>query len=92
MFQSALTQACLSVVWCLAGLGAMLLGARRASRPVWIGGAALVGLVIVKLILIDRTHLKDLYAILGVLAVGSLLMVVGWFAPNPPKAEVQEPS
>lgn len=92
MFQSALTQACLSVVWCLAGLGAMLLGARRASRPIWIGGAALVGLVIVKLILIDRTHLKDLYAILGVLAVGSLLMVVGWFAPNPPKAEVQEPS
>nr|WP_305119083.1 DUF2339 domain-containing protein [Tahibacter harae] len=92
LFQSALTQACLSVVWCLAGLGAMLLGARRASRPVWIGGAALVGLVIVKLILVDRTHLKDLYAILGVLAVGSLLMVVGWFAPNPPRAEAQEPS
>lgn len=92
LFQSALTQACLSVVWCLAGLGAMLLGARRASRPIWIGGAALVGLVIVKLILVDRTHLKDLYAILGVLAVGSLLMVVGWFAPNPPRTEAQETS
>lgn len=85
MMRSALAQACLSVVWCLAGLAAMLTGARRVSRPIWIGGACLVGLVIVKLILIDRTHLKDLHAILGVLAVGSLLMVVGWFAPNPPK-------
>ncbi|WP_257389218.1 DUF2339 domain-containing protein, partial [Tahibacter caeni] len=85
MMRSALAQACLSVVWCLAGLAAMLTGARRRSRPIWIGGACLVGLVIVKLILIDRTHLKDLYAILGVLAVGGLLMVVGWFAPNPPK-------
>lgn len=85
LMRSALAQACLSVVWCLAGLAAMLTGARRRSRPIWIGGACLVGLVIVKLILIDRTHLKDLYAILGVLAVGGLLMVVGWFAPNPPK-------
>ncbi len=85
MMRSALAQACLSVVWCLAGLAAMLTGARRLSRPIWIGGACLVGLVIVKLILIDRTHLKDLHAILGVLAVGGLLMVVGYFAPNPPK-------
>lgn len=85
MMRSALAQACLSVIWCLAGLAAMLTGARRRSRAVWVGGACLVGLVIVKLILIDRTHLKDLYAILGVLAVGTLLMVVGYFAPNPPK-------
>lgn len=85
MMRSALAQACLSVVWCLAGLAAMLTGARRLSRPIWIGGACLVGLVIVKLILIDRTHLKDLHAILGVLAVGGLLMIVGYFAPNPPK-------
>jgi uncharacterized membrane protein len=85
MMRSALAQACLSVIWCLAGLTAMLTGARRRSRAIWIGGACLVGLVIVKLILIDRTHLKDLYAILGVLAVGTLLMIVGYFAPNPPK-------
>ncbi|MBL8297231.1 MAG: DUF2339 domain-containing protein [Rhodanobacteraceae bacterium] len=90
MLRSALAQACLSVIWCTAGLAAMLTGARRRSRPIWIGGACLVGLVIVKLILIDRTHLKDLYAILGVLAVGSLLMLVGYFAPNPPRQAESE--
>ena len=92
MFGSALAQAALSVVWCAAGLTAMLLGARRRSRPIWIGGAVLVGLVIVKLLLVDRTHLKDIYAILGVLAVGSLLMVVGYFAPNPPRQAAEEQS
>ena len=85
MFSSALAQALLSVVWCLAGLAAMLVGARRGSRAIWIGGATLVGIVIAKLILIDRSHLSDLSAILGVLAVGGLLLVVGWFAPNPPR-------
>lgn len=92
MFASALAQAALSVAWCGAGLAAMLLGARRRSRPIWIGGAVLVGLVIVKLLLVDRTHLKDIYAILGVLAVGSLLMVVGYFAPNPPRQPAEEAS
>ncbi|MDC8013341.1 DUF2339 domain-containing protein [Tahibacter soli] len=85
MFSSALAQALLSVVWCLAGLAAMLVGARRGSRAIWIGGATLVGIVIAKLILVDRSHLSDLSAILGVLAVGGLLLVVGWFAPNPPR-------
>lgn len=92
LLASALAQAALSVVWCAAGLTAMLLGARRRSRPIWIGGAVLVGLVIVKLLLVDRTHLKDIYAILGVLAVGSLLMVVGYFAPNPPRQAAEEES
>jgi uncharacterized membrane protein len=87
MFDSPLAQALLSVVWCLAGLTAMLVGARRGSRPIWIGGAALVGIVIAKLIVVDRSHLSDLSAILGVLAVGGLLLVVGWFAPNPPRRE-----
>ncbi|MEO8670666.1 MAG: DUF2339 domain-containing protein [Tahibacter sp.] len=92
MFHSALAQACLSVVWCLAGLAGMLIGARRSSRPIWIGGAALVGLVIAKLVLIDRSHLSDLSAILGVLAVGGLLMIVGWFAPNPPRVRTEASS
>ncbi|HJU40456.1 MAG TPA: DUF2339 domain-containing protein, partial [Tahibacter sp.] len=87
MFSSPLAQALLSVVWCLAGLAAMLVGARRGSRAIWIGGATLVGIVIAKLILVDRSHLSDLSAILGVLAVGGLLLVVGWFAPNPPRRD-----
>jgi uncharacterized membrane protein len=82
---SALAQAALSVVWTVAGIAAMLLGKRRGSRAVWIGGAALMALVIVKLLLVDRQHLHDLTAIVGVLVVGVLLVGVGYFAPAPPR-------
>ena len=62
---------------------AMLLGKRRGSRAVWFGGAALMGVVLVKLLLIDRQFLHDLPAIIGVLVVGILLVAVGYFAPVP---------
>ena len=47
--------------------------------------AVLMALVLVKLMLVDRNHLNDLSAILGVLVVGVLLVAVGYFAPVPPK-------
>jgi uncharacterized membrane protein len=85
LWHSALAQAALSIVWTSAGIAAMLLGKQRGSRAVWLGGAALMGVVIAKLLLIDRAHLHDLAAIVGVLVVGVLLVAVGYFAPAPPR-------
>ena len=88
MWTSPLAQAALSITWTLAGIAAMLLGKRRGSRAVWFGGAALMGVVLVKLLLIDRQFLHDLPAIIGVLVVGILLVAVGYFAPVPPRTAV----
>ncbi|MBS0589348.1 MAG: DUF2339 domain-containing protein, partial [Proteobacteria bacterium] len=87
MASSSLAQSALSIVWTLAGIAAMLAGKRRGSRAVWFGGAALMALVLVKLMLIDRNYLADLSAIVGVLVVGVLLVAVGYFAPVPPKTD-----
>ena len=89
LWQSPLAQAALSIVWTIAGIAAMLLGKQRGSRAVWLGGAVLMGVVIGKLLLIDRAHLHDLAAIVGVLVVGVLLVAVGYFAPAPPRAAEQ---
>ncbi len=86
LMESPLAQAALSIAWTLAGIAAMLVGQRRGSRAVWFGGAALMGVVLVKLLLIDRQYLHDLPAIVGVLVVGVLLVAVGYFAPVPPKS------
>jgi uncharacterized membrane protein len=83
---SPLAQAALSITWTLAGIAAMLLGKRRGSRAVWFGGAALMGVVLVKLLLIDRQFMHDLPAIIGVLVVGVLLVAIGYFAPVPPRS------
>ena len=84
--RSPLAQAALSIVWTLAGIAAMLLGKQRNSRAVWFGGAALMGVVLVKLLLVDRQFMHDLPAIIGVLVVGVLLVAVGYFAPVPPRS------
>jgi len=77
LVRSPLAQAALSIVWTLAGIAAMLIGKQRGSRAVWFGGAALMGGVLIKLLLIDRNYLHDLPAIVGVLVVGVLLVVAG---------------
>jgi uncharacterized membrane protein len=86
MWTSPLAQAALSVSGTAAGIAAMLLGKRRNSRAVWFGGAALMAVVLVKLLLVDRQFMHDLPAIIGVLGVGILLVAVGYFAPVPPRS------
>jgi uncharacterized membrane protein len=85
LWESPLAQAALSITWTVAGIAAMLLGKRRGSRAVWLGGAVLMAVVLVKLLLIDRRFMHDLPAIVGVLVVGVLLVAVGYFAPVPPR-------
>jgi uncharacterized membrane protein len=92
LWESPLAQAALSITWTLAGIAAMLLGKRRGSRAIWIGGATLMGVVLIKLLLIDRRFLHDLPAIVGVLVVGVLLIGVGYFAPAPPRTMTEKQS
>ena len=83
-FISQSGQATLAIVWSLLGCGAMLIGHARHRRPLWIAGACLMGVVLAKLLLVDRQHLGDLPGIFAMLGVGLLLAGVGYFAPAPP--------
>lgn len=85
LFDSALTQGVLSVLWALAGVVAWVRGSRRGHWPLWVAGATLMGLVLLKLVLVDRLYLGNLYGIGAVLTVGLLLVVVGYLAPSPPR-------
>jgi len=88
LLDSMRAQSALSMLWTLAGMVGMLLGARRGWRRPWQFGAAVIVLVLVKLAFIDRHFLSDLSGISAFLVVGSLLVVVGYFAPQPPPPQV----
>ncbi|MBE5313824.1 MAG: DUF2339 domain-containing protein [Xanthomonadales bacterium] len=92
LFDSALTQGVLSVLWALAGVVAWVAGSRRGNWPVWLAGAALMGGVLLKLVLVDRVYLGNLPGIGAVLTVGVLLVVVGYLAPSPPRRGEANPS
>ena len=80
---SAIFQAGLSLVWGVAGLAGMVIGAVRARREVWVGGAAVMGIVIVKMVIVELGNVGTLSRVVSFLGVGLLLLVVGYFAPGP---------
>jgi uncharacterized membrane protein len=85
-----LVQTSLTVVWSVLGMAAWIWGSQRGSRAVWLGGALLMGVVLAKLIVVDRSYMGNIAGIVSFLAVGLLLTVVGYFAPSPPRAERAE--
>lgn len=87
ILDSGFAQTSLTVVWSLIGVTAWIAGSRLSRRPLWLAGAGLMGLVLMKLILIDRQYMGNIPGIVSFLAVGLLLVVVGYFAPSPGQGE-----
>jgi len=62
-----------------------ILGSRRRNRHIWLGGAVLMGIVLLKLAFVDRTYMGNMPGIVSCIAVGLLLVGVGYIAPQPPR-------
>jgi uncharacterized membrane protein len=92
LLESMLVQAGLSIVWTLMALGLMIGGHLRHRREVWLIGAALIALVVAKLVFVELSNRGGLARIVSFIGVGVLLLVVGYFAPLPPKRVEAEPA
>lgn len=86
LFASFVVQAGYSILWTLIAVALMVMAHRRARRGMWTVGAALIGLTVVKLFAIDLSNRGGSERIVTFIAVGVLLLVVGYFAPMPPAA------
>ena len=85
LFQSTQVQAGLSVLWASAGLVTMVGASRVASRTAWSVGAALMVVVVAKLVMVDLASSGTIARIVSFISVGVLLMMVGYLAPVPPR-------
>ncbi|MGL4667269.1 MAG: DUF2339 domain-containing protein [Saezia sp.] len=85
-----LTQTSLSILWSALGVASWIWGSRKGQRLVWWGGAVLMGVVLAKLLLIDRQELGNVLGIVSFIGYGLLCVVVGYFAPAPPKEVLNE--
>lgn len=84
MMSSRLVQAALCILWMLLALGAMVVATRRALRVLWVVGAGLMGLVVAKLFLVDLSGVGTIERIVSFIAVGALMLLVGYVSPVPP--------
>jgi uncharacterized membrane protein len=85
---SLLVQACVSILWTLFAMAAMLAAHRLAIRPLWLAGAALLGLVVAKLFLVDLSGRGTVERIVSFVAVGLLIILIGYLSPVPPARAV----
>lgn len=86
LLDSSVVQAGLTILWTLLSLGLMLFAHRRAQRGVWIAGAVLLVVVVLKLFFVDLSQATGGARIVTFIVVGALMLVVGYFAPLPPRA------
>ncbi len=85
MLGDSVVQTALTVVWSVLGVLGWIFGSKRGDRLLWGAGAVLMGVVLLKLLLIDRSHLGNLFGIVSFIAYGLLCTAVGYFAPAPPR-------
>jgi uncharacterized membrane protein len=85
MLRSDLVQVALSIFWTVLALVAMITATRRGLRVLWSCGAALMGVVVIKLFLMDLAKVGGVERIVLFIAVGVLMLVIGYFSPLPPR-------
>lgn len=90
MLGSVLVQAAISLFWTIVALALMVSATRVRSRRLWIVGAGLLGVVVLKLFVVDLSNTATVARIVSFLGVGALLLVVGFFSPVPPKTKLTE--
>lgn len=88
ILRAGAAQMTLTVVWSVFGVASWVWGSLKGNRRVWMAGASLMAVVLVKLLVVDRGHLGNLAGIGSFIAYGLLCTLVGYFAPAPPKADV----
>ena len=90
MLRSVLVQAALSLFWSILALAIMVFATRRALRELWLTGAALMGVVVVKLFLVDLSNVGTVERIVSFIGVGVLMLVIGYLSPVPPRFRTED--
>lgn len=83
MFDSVIVQTALTILWTLMSMATMLVSSQRGYRDSWFSGAALLGIVILKLFLVDLDGVGTISRIVSFMGVGLLTISLGYFSPVP---------
>ena len=85
LFDSVALQASWSILWALLALGMMIHATRSGLRTLWFAGFGLLGVVGLKLMLVDTAHVNTLGRTVSLLGVALLVIAASYFSPTPPK-------
>ncbi|MGH1471221.1 MAG: DUF2339 domain-containing protein [Cellvibrionaceae bacterium] len=82
LFNNDLVQMCISIFWAMLGIGLFVLAKRFVKKEFWILGVVLFSVVVLKLFVIDLANSGTVERIVSFIAVGLLLLGVGYIKPE----------
>ncbi|WP_230658798.1 DUF2339 domain-containing protein [Psychrobacter sp. I-STPA10] len=83
-WDSELVQTGLTILWTLIALVATFVASRYLRRFWWFMGIGLLGVVVVKLVLVDLSQTGAIWRVVSFIGAGSLILLIGYVAPLPP--------
>ena len=86
-WDSEQVQTGLTILWTLLALAATIIASRYLQRVLWFMGIGLLGVVVLKLVLVDLSQTEAVWRVISFLGAGSLILVIGYLAPLPPARE-----
>lgn len=89
-WQSEQVQTGLTILWTLLALVATIIASRYWQRALWFMGIGLLGIVVLKLVLVDLSQTEAIWRVISFLGAGSLILLIGYLAPLPPAMEENE--
>ncbi|MGP5211522.1 DUF2339 domain-containing protein [Psychrobacter alimentarius] len=89
-WDSEQVQTGLTILWTLLALVATIIASRYWQRALWFMGIGLLGIVVLKLVLVDLSQTEAIWRVISFLGAGSLILLIGYLAPLPPAHEETE--
>lgn len=83
-WSSEQVQTGLTILWTLLALVATIIASRYKQRALWFMGVGLLGVVVLKLVLVDLSQTEAIWRVVSFLGAGSLILLIGYLAPLPP--------
>ncbi len=83
-WNSEQVQTGLTILWTLLALVATIIASRYWQRALWFMGIGLLGVVVLKLVLVDLSQTEAIWRVISFLGAGSLILLIGYLAPLPP--------
>ena len=84
-WSSEQVQTGLTILWTLIALVATIISSRQLKRTPWFMGIGLLGVVVLKLVLVDLSQTEAIWRVVSFLVAGSLILLIGYLAPLPPE-------
>ena len=85
LYRSVVFQTAVSILWSVSALAITIWATRHLTRVIWFTGAAILTMVVLKLFTVDLAGIGTIARIVSFIAVGSFMLLIGYFSPLPPR-------